>query len=988
MRRLSQAYIIKLLISFIENPKYCNITLSIIADACLERTFLCEIIRHGGIKSLIRLMKSMVNDEIQNRVCRALGNIAKSEIGLKEIITMKPVANILQFLSGTTDKNCQQTAVRTLRILGRNSKSRDLIVKENGIICIAQLLNSSSKEILLCTTKALAELSENCSISCAKQMLEKNSLKILVELNSHSEKDIRVHALTSLKNLSGQEEIRSNLVKVGAVKLFTEVAMDFESYDMSRVATLALCSCLDHIHMWNNYGVSRHYGLKAIVETLKRKNFEDIHIHIISSLLPLCFENAGSKILFELEIIQILIQNLKNFIIYNKVEHSIPVFQIEPMFKNEVPTSLPPLKPKPVYSSDLNDFSNSKNVSQLTKKNITQTESRRNSCIDFEYFSSPVKNTPIYDSSYLSFHSSGASSQCSPTSSGSNTSASPNYFCDLNLNFPVTNPWAAHSNNDESVYCWSPVMCESEISEVSEVGTESSFESKNGDSSNISDKNTFSSAEENSVISSNFEEINIEQMSDVVPRTLNEKYNLKTISVYEKECPSSKKQKTDINTQISLGKSAENRNIKTSLQYFETSPKVETSFNRYEKTAIDHHMLALLTQLSFHVEKKSNSEFASISCFSVLMDYMCSIQNPNPKAEKILLNLVSNRYCFEKLIVSGFVTEMEKRITIVHEPRKCSRCLQMSNVYRTLLSAFQKEAESDFGVGTLCHILLTGGKLSQLNAIHAVSKLILVKSSMYKLIIQTNGLSLLLSFITESSETIYSNAVLYLCQLYQNLKTMNPNKTLEKCCFSGTCNIKVVSKCAYKDAIETTPDVTFYVNEINILGCRDSICKNSEYFTALLKGHFSESNKDIIVMTNISAETLTTLFHFLHGCKTDSSCPYIKRIPFTILLELLSECEKFLLNDVKTFIEDQLCHNLYPETVYQIYEAAKIYNSDKLIKKTVNYILSMDVTQKDILLNCFQELKSLGEDFNFFSDITSLIQSIFPEWAHMVKSEK
>ncbi|GFR29764.1 armadillo repeat-containing protein 5 [Trichonephila clavata] len=985
MRRLPLTYIIKLLISFIEDPKYCNIALSIIADACLEKTFLFEVIRHGGIKSLIRIMKNIVSDEIQNRICRALGNIAKSEVGLKEIITMKPIANILQFLSGTTDKNCQQTAVRTLRILGRDSKSRDTIVKENGIIYIAQLLNSPSKEVLLCSTKALAELSENCTISCARQMLEMQYLKILVELYSHSEKDIRMHALTSLKNLSVQEEIRSNLIKVGAVKLFTEVAMDFESFEMSRIATLALCSCLDHIHMWNNYGVPRHNGLKAIVEVLKRKNFEDIHIHIVSSLLPLCYENAGSKILFELEIIQVLIQNLKNFIFYNKVDHSIPVFQLtDYMIKNEIPTP-PPLKVKSISNDKFNinstTYCNSKVLSLSTDKNIKRAKfDNKNSCLDFEYFSkqNSLKSIKKFDNNSLNFHSSGASSQCSPTSSGSNTSTSPKYLYDINVNSPVANLWAAHSNSDEKFWCWSPVIYESEMSEISEMGTESSMESKNEDNSNTSDKNILSSYD-NSVFSSSFEEINVEQMSDIIPGTPSKKRNLTNISENTKECPFSKKQKTDIIVQISLDEYTGNEKMKTPLKCSETS-KVQTSIIRFEKSAIDHYVLALLNQLSFHVEKKSNSEFASISCFSVLMDYMCSIQNPNPKAEKVLLNLVRNRYCFEKLIVSGFVTEMEKRIAIVHDPEKCSRCMQINITYHTLLSAFRKEAESDFGIGTLCRILSTGGKLSQLNAIHAVSKLILVKASMYKLIIQANGLSLLLSFITESSKTVCSNAVLCLCQLYQNLKTMNVDKNLEKCCFSGTCSIKVVSTCAYKGVIETATDVTFYVNEINILACRDTICKNSEYFTALLKGHFSEKNKNIIVMTNVSAETLTTLFHFLHGCKTDSSCPYIKRIPFSILLELLSECDKYLLNDVKTFVEDQLCHNLHSTTVYKIYEAAKNYNSSKLIKRTVDYILSMDVTQKDDLISCFQELLNLGEDFNFLNDVTSLIQNMFPEW--------
>ncbi|GIY82312.1 armadillo repeat-containing protein 5 [Caerostris extrusa] len=379
--------------------------------------------------------------------------------------------------------------------------------------------------------------------------------------------------------------------------------------------------------------------------------------------------------------------------------------------------------------------------------------------------------------------------------------------------------------------------------------------------------------------------------------------------------------------------------------------KLEASEN-HTPYSIDNLVLSLLTQLSFHLEKKNNSEIAGKACFSVVMDYISCIPNPNLKAEKFLLSLIKNRYSFEKLIASGFVAEMESQISILHNPTRCDHCKKLNITNQKLLSAIKQEAESDFGIGTFGHILSTGRKLSQINAIHAISKLVVRKSALFKLIIQGNGLSLLTNFLTDSSKIISSNAVLYLCHLYQNIK----KQTLvgkERIVVSLKHVIqRLFQKCAYKEALS---DVTFCVNDINVFACRETICENSNYFNAMLRGYFSENSKTVITMPDISAETLTTLFHFLHGCKTENSCAYIKRIPFAVLLELLGQCEKFLLFDVKAYIEDRLCHSLFPNTVCKIYKVAKINNSPALIKKALQFVLAMDVSQRDVLLKCFQE---------------------------------
>lgn len=968
-----------MIVSFLEHPKFCNISLSIIADACLERDLMLEVIQNDGIKCLIRILKGLVNDNIKNRACRAFGNIAKSKLGYEAAHKMTPVSVIVQFLIGTSDKNCQQTAVRTLRILCKDTKSRDIVVRENGIIHIAQLLHSSNKEVVKCSIRALAELTENCSIGCARQMLEMKALKFLVEIYPCSETDIKENALMSLKNLSALDEIRTDLVKVGAVKLFTEISLNCKSSEMSQLATLALCSCVDRLHMWGNYGVSKKAGLNAILEILRRTTFEEIHLRIIATLVPLCYEKGVPDILFELGIIQILSQILKQFISNNKDEHSNP--DLKSCVPNinaracEIPIEVEELSVSSItsFSSDEDSLFNDIHLEESLSNDVCKSTFSK-----FEPNLCPVKNIPKYDSSYLHLHSSGASSNCSPCSSRSNNATSPNVYSDSDLSSPIAGPWSPQSNADANVLRWSPVFSCSEDSsddishkkvEVQELSPSISTAKPIKTICKLTEPST--SSQGTLLLNSNKSDISFTPIDNVkVEVFYTEKENTKFETLHEcKKTSTSGKHKSDTELeQIAVTKKLKFSSNSKLLHKMEVSP---------EKCALDHGVLILLMQLSFHLETRTNSEIASKDCFSVLMDYMVSFSNPNPKAEKLLLSLVKNRYFFEKLIMSGFVTVMNKIFTVKHAIKKCVRCSKINDSYINLLSALQPVAESVYGIGTLCHILSTARETSQLYAIHAISNLIHDEAALFKFIFPGNGLSILFNSLLDTSQTISKpEAVLSLCQIYKSLPKTKIREELEKCCFTKSCHLNIASQCIYLDA--TAYSVTFLVDGKQVLASREKLCQNSEYFSALLEGHFSEKEKDTVIMTNISAETLTSIFHFLHGCHGENICLFIKEIAFPELLKLLSECEKFLLYDVKAFVVDQLCHNFVPNQIFKIYQFAKNFNSPLLYQKALHFVLSMNILQKDALMKSFEDLMSL-EDCNVLNDIKLLMQNIFAE---------
>ncbi|KAG8194866.1 hypothetical protein JTE90_029159 [Oedothorax gibbosus] len=764
-------------------------------------------------------MDRTVNEDIRNRACRALGNIANSKIGLEAVYSVQPIPVNLSFLSGTENVNCQQTAARTLRILAKDHKSRDFIIQENGIGLVCNLLHSKSKDVIKCSIRALAELTENCNIHSARQVKERHVLKILVELYSFSNKDIKEHILAILKNLSAIEEIRYDLLKIGALKIFAEACMGSVSSESSRHAVLALCCLLDRLHIWEGNGVTKKGGLKAVLEILRQSTFEDIHKQILIALYPHCYEPNIPDILFEQEIIEILLQVLKRFIACNKDGHSNPALEY---FHLQVPSEVD----GELSRNSLTSYNSEEDLS-LEEKSYENSNfpSFSDSISKFPFiqpYPNPIKSFPNYNSSsHLNLHSSGAESNCSPCSSRSNNPRSPSIYSDSEVSSPLIDPWSPQSivnaneclspvfscsedscddnnfkkvdekyvqlssltrtekttTNDiyDSITVCSPKSCQSAavvisiqdnksdalftpirkdkdesggFEEFHDVEPLSSILSCSEDTSDDDDwivvddyiypnSTNVTLTHETSVCdsvvcSSSTSDPNLDSKSakecdtssatqilvddDILPISINvtpihaksvcdlavcvpstsqdtaitdsksaQKCNKLSTEIYKDSNLSYTKKESvkieamhspkDLSPTVKRKADVDIIGIPIKKIKISSAPNVSHKLEMFaEKCTLDHCVLLFLDQLSFHLEKKTNSQIASRSCFSVLMDYIVSINNPNPKAEKILLNLVKNRYCFEKLIMSGFVADMDKIMIVNHSLKNCIRC--------------------------------------------------------------------------------------------------------------------------------------------------------------------------------------------------------------------------------------------------------------------------------------------------------------------------
>lgn len=128
------------------------------------------------------------------------------------------------------------------------------------------------------------------------------------------------------------------------------------------------------------------------------------------------------------------------------------------------------------------------------------------------------------------------------------------------------------------------------------------------------------------------------------------------------------------------------------------------------------------------------------------------------------------------------------------------------------------------------------------------------------------------------------------------------------------------SCCPYESA---SSDLVFLLDDgVEIPANRGAVSgeeagsSGSEYFRALLRGGFDEARgKDVILIRDVSAGTLTPVLHFLHGCRFSiaASCPSLEAVvnegisrnfEKTALGEAMIGACRFLVGDLQKELED------------------------------------------------------------------------------------
>lgn len=113
----SQLKGISVLLELIEKPRFSDISLSILANCCLNEQVRDEVIKSNGVRSLVRVLSCIEKESIRNRACRGLANVSLTSRGAREVHRCSAVKHIVEFLTSTQLLDSELTALRALRCL-------------------------------------------------------------------------------------------------------------------------------------------------------------------------------------------------------------------------------------------------------------------------------------------------------------------------------------------------------------------------------------------------------------------------------------------------------------------------------------------------------------------------------------------------------------------------------------------------------------------------------------------------------------------------------------------------------------------------------------------------------------------------------------------------------------------------------------------------------------------------------------------------------
>ncbi|XP_054711146.1 uncharacterized protein LOC129220743 [Uloborus diversus] len=285
----------------------------------------------------------------------------------------------------------------------------------------------------------------------------------------------------------------------------------------------------------------------------------------------------------------------------------------------------------------------------------------------------------------------------------------------------------------------------------------------------------------------------------------------------------------------------------------------------------------------------------------------------------------------------------------------------------------------------LFHIFKKGCTKFQIRALFAISKFIKDKDALYYLLFKDKALELLLKVLSDKNLFQYEDkCILSLCGIYQKIQDTRIREMryqISNC--EQSLKIRSPANCSY---VKCNFDFEFVVdNGAKILACREKLCTNSDYFKALLEGSFLEKNMKCIRLRDITENVLLVIVHFLHGCVTNPViCDNLNLISFEEMLELLAKCDEYMLFDLKASVENALSLCFSKQTVINIYQFSKLYDSKKLITESTDFVLSMDTNERDALLICFREMLHHG----FLKDVELRMKHCYTDYIALPNKRK
>lgn len=249
--------------------------------------------------------------------------------------------------------------------------------------------------------------------------------------------------------------------------------------------------------------------------------------------------------------------------------------------------------------------------------------------------------------------------------------------------------------------------------------------------------------------------------------------------------------------------------------------------------------------------------------------------------------------------------------------------------------------------------------------------------------ITCGGLEVLMKILQENSE-YHKRSIQALCMLaMKKLRIKNPKDAIEA---AATKEIHLSADYTPPESSEKI--VTFIFDDgATVAVDRKYLSGKSDYFSALLYGHFIESQQDVIALRHVNGTAFKSLLNLLN-CDVKSSVLLKVDVDLGNLLDLIQLADMFLLVDLCSRLSECVeKFHMSTKTVSRIYRWSVESGTDILRVETVAYALVANICDNERFL-MFKDLFDLGCSKQLVEDIQKLLArflnvSVFCEVANV-----
>lgn len=289
----------------------------------------------------------------------------------------------------------------------------------------------------------------------------------------------------------------------------------------------------------------------------------------------------------------------------------------------------------------------------------------------------------------------------------------------------------------------------------------------------------------------------------------------------------------------------------------------------------------------------------------------------------------------------------------------------------TLINNLKMQCISSSDAGYSCLIsMMKQRKLDKLSSA-LVSPFILRNSkALYYIMIQLNGIDMILAsvFTNEFDEGVKFKSILCINRILSFISYKRDLKQVKD--YYDSAKLRVNESLGVNEELLKGDEIHFVWNsdgQIKELKANKSLlAKKSEYFNALLNGHFS--NVDLIELKEVSFETFVIIMDMLK-CSDENLIEC--KIGFDLCVDLIMACDRFILNDLKEFFISVLISKFMSlSTLVSCFKLSWYLNCSFLSNASIDFLLSeFQVHSSHVDLNSQNEsLKYFFHVFNFLLD--------------------